>query len=160
MPVPAGPCSEAPLTHPSRPTRRSLEQQRYPWGDSPAPPHRANDFQGSFPSHNSADDGFVGTAPVRWFEPNAYGLYNMVGNVWEWVEDYFVQQQHETADVGEPFPRAMRGGSYMCHRSYCNRARVSARTSASPDSSAGNMGFRCAASRPPSRSAAAAEAAT
>jgi len=119
--------------------RGGLDQARYPWGDelTPGGEHRCNIWQGRFPAHNSAEDGFTGTAPVDAFEPNGFGLYNMAGNVWEWCADPF-----DAAGQN----RAMRGGSYLCHESYCNRYRVAARTANTPDSSAGNLGFRCAVS--------------
>jgi sulfatase modifying factor 1 len=116
--------------------RGGLVQQRFPWGDElePGGEHRMNVWQGTFPTHNTKADGHAGTAPVRSFPPNAYGLYEMTGNVWEWTADRF--------DPGGD-ALAMRGGSYLCHESYCNRYRVEARGSNTPDSSTGNLGFRC-----------------
>ncbi|MFD9030882.1 formylglycine-generating enzyme family protein [Streptomyces sp. NPDC059567] len=118
--------------------RGGLEQRRYPWGDelTPGGRHMCNIWQGEFPTVNTAADGYVGTAPVKSFRPNGFGLYNTVGNVWEWCADRF---------GGEETSRAMRGGSYLCHDSYCNRYRVAARSSNTPDSSTGNIGFRVAA---------------
>ncbi|MGP3971462.1 formylglycine-generating enzyme family protein [Streptomyces sp. 6N223] len=118
--------------------RGGLDQKRYPWGDelTPGGEHRCNIWQGRFPTHNTAEDGYAGTAPVNAFPPNGYGLHNVSGNVWEWCADWW------TKDVS----RVMRGGSYLCHASYCNRYRVAARTSNSPDSTGGNTGFRCARS--------------
>nr|WP_037075930.1 formylglycine-generating enzyme family protein [Pseudonocardia spinosispora] len=124
--------------------RGGLEQARYPWGDTLTDHgrHRCNIWQGEFPTVNTLDDGHLGTAPVKEYRPNGYGLFNMVGNVWEWTSEPFAPPSGvEQADD----PRAMRGGSYLCHSSYCNRYRVAARTSNSPDSSAGNIGFRVAA---------------
>ena len=94
-------------------------------------------------AHNTAEDGYRGTAPVDAFPPNGFGLHNVSGNVWEWCADRW--------SPGEP-TRAMRGGSYLCHESYCNRYRVAARTRNTPDSSTGNLGFRCAADVGPARS--------
>lgn len=134
--------------------RGGLERKTYPWGDllKPDGRHRCNIWQGKFPVKNNASDGYVGTAPVDAYEPNGYGLYNMSGNVWEWCADWFSPGYHrETSDVN-PFydrptgRRSMRGGSYLCHRSYCNRYRVAARSSNTPDSSSGNIGFRIVAS--------------
>lgn len=118
--------------------RGGLDQARYPWGDelTPGGEHRCNIWQGQFPVRNTAEDGHVGTAPVEAFAPNGFGLHNVSGNVWEWCADRF---------TGASENRAMRGGSYLCHDSYCNRYRVAARTSNTPDSASGNLGFRCAA---------------
>jgi formylglycine-generating enzyme len=135
--------------------RGGLEQQRYPWGDqlTPGGKHRMNVWQGKFPSDNTVEDGFRGTAPVDAFEPNAYGLYNTTGNVWEWCSDWFSAtypvearaQRKSDNPSGPPSGerRVMRGGSYLCHRSYCFRYRVAARSSNTPDSSTGNLGLRC-----------------
>ncbi len=132
--------------------RGGLDEKRYPWGDelTPADKHRCNIWQGVFPRHNTEEDGHYGTAPARSFPPNAYGLYNMSGNVWEWCSDWFSPSFHVTgprADPGGPDDgthRVTRGGSYLCHESYCFRYRVSARSGSTPDSSTGNTGFRCA----------------
>ncbi len=132
--------------------RGGLVGRRYPWGDelTPGGKHRCNIWQGRFPEKNTAADGYVGTAPVRAFPPNAYGLYNVVGNVWEWCADWFsvahdgVRNDPQGPDSGTA--RVIRGGSYLCHRAYCNRYRVAARSANTPDSTSGNTGFRCAAS--------------
>ncbi len=132
--------------------RGGLEQQRYPWGDDREPDgeHRMNVFQGTFPSENTADDGYLGTAPVDAFAPNGYGLHNTCGNVWEWCGDWFAPQHgpSKSDPTGPPSGthRVMRGGSYLCHESYCWRYRVAARSANTPDSSAGNIGFRVARS--------------
>jgi formylglycine-generating enzyme required for sulfatase activity len=120
--------------------RGGLEQQLYPWGNDlhPGGKHRCNIWQGEFPKTDTGDDGYRGTAPARSFKPNGYGLFNLTGNTWEWTADHFHTPPHEDR-------RAMRGGSYLCHVSYCNRYRCAARTSNTPDSSAGHLGFRCAA---------------
>lgn len=136
--------------------RGGLDRKRYPWGDdlTPGGKHQCNIWQGRFPDHDTGEDGFVGTAPVRSFRPNGFGLYEVSGNVWEWCADWFHPQWHAVArgetrvnPQGPPTgsSRVMRGGSYLCHHSYCNRYRVGARTANSPDSSTGNCGFRCAA---------------
>lgn len=131
--------------------RGGLIQKRYPWGDllKPDGQHRCNIWQGKFPDTNNASDGYAGTAPVRSFEPNGFGLYNMSGNVWEWCSDWFSSTYHVNGPRENPVgprsgqARVMRGGSYLCHKSYCNRYRVAARSKNTPDSSTGNLGFRC-----------------
>ena len=131
--------------------RGGLSQKTYPWGDelTPKGEHRCNIWQGVFPDANTADDGYAGTAPARAFRPNGYGLYNVAGNVWEWCADWFSADFHLRAGRDDPKgpatgqARVMRGGSYLCHASYCNRYRVAARSSNTPDSSSGNLGFRC-----------------
>ena len=132
--------------------RGGLEQRRYPWGDelTPGGAHRCNIWQGRFPERNSAEDGYAGTAPAGAYPPNGYGLHNMVGNVWEWCADWFSPTyhvdgpRHNPGGPPEGQARVLRGGSYLCHASYCNRYRVAARSANTPDSSCGNTGFRCA----------------
>ncbi len=131
--------------------RGGLEGQPFPWGDElePGGRHRMNVWQGEFPAGNTLADGFLGTCPVDAFEPNAYGLYNMTGNVWEWTADWFSPDFHTRDRRADPHgPRSgthhtTRGGSYLCHHSYCLRYRVSARNALTPDSTTGNVGFRC-----------------
>ncbi|MBY8339688.1 MULTISPECIES: formylglycine-generating enzyme family protein [Streptomyces] len=129
--------------------RGGLDQRRYPWGDelTPGGEHRCNIWQGHFPTKNTAEDGYRGTAPVDAYEPNGFGLHNMSGNVWEWCADWWGTDHGGRPRTNPQGPergtsRVMRGGSYLCHRSYCNRYRVAARTSNTPDSSTGNLGFR------------------
>jgi formylglycine-generating enzyme required for sulfatase activity len=132
--------------------RGGLEQKSYPWGDKlrPGGEHRCNIWQGEFPKHDSADDGYAGTCPVDAFPPNGYGLYSVTGNTWEWCADWFDPVHHPTADRRNPkgppsgAARVMKGGSFLCHKSYCNRYRVAARSSNTPQSSTSNIGFRCA----------------
>jgi len=131
--------------------RGGLKQKNYPWGDELTPngDHLCNIWQGNFPHVNTKLDGYLSTAPVSAFPPNGYGLYNIVGNVWEWCADWFSPTFHvsDTGDNPKGPPtgqtKVMRGGSYLCHHSYCNRYRVAARSSNTPDSSTGNLGFRC-----------------
>ncbi|MBB5173824.1 formylglycine-generating enzyme family protein [Texcoconibacillus texcoconensis] len=131
--------------------RGGLEQKRYAWGDELTPDgeHRCNIWQGEFPKTNTGDDGYVGTAPVDAYAPNGYGLKNVAGNVWEWCADWFSPTYHQQDVRVDPkgpgfgTSRVIRGGSYLCHESYCNRYRVAARSSNTPDSSTGNTGFRC-----------------
>jgi formylglycine-generating enzyme len=136
--------------------RGGLTGARYEWGDelTPGGKHRCNIWQGEFPTRNTAEDGFLTTAPVKTFRPNGYGLYQMTGNVWEWCADWWSTDWHQPeapatriAPAGPPtgVARVIRGGSYLCHASYCTRYRVAARTHNAPDSSTAHMGFRCAA---------------
>ena len=133
--------------------RGGLDGMRFPWGNMlrPGGEHRMNVWQGEFPVRNTLADGFLGTAPVGAYLPNAFGLHNMTGNVWEWTADWFSPTWHRKATRENPTGpptgdrRALRGGSYLCHASYCYRYRVSARMANTPDSCTGNIGFRCAA---------------
>jgi formylglycine-generating enzyme required for sulfatase activity len=131
--------------------RGGLEQARYAWGDDLTPDAgwMCNIWQGTFPSENTLDDGFLGTAPVGSFPPNAFGMCDMAGNTWDWVNDWFgptfgQAPQRDPLGPSTGDAKVIRGGSYLCHDSYCNRYRVAARTSNEPASSTGNMGFRCA----------------
>jgi sulfatase modifying factor 1 len=132
--------------------RGGLVQKKYAWGDEllPSGEHYCNIWQGKFPTENSAEDGHIGTAPVKSFQPNNYGLYQVAGNVWEWCSDWFSVAQNHSPNKNPTGPthgetKVMRGGSYLCHHTYCNRYRVAARTSNTMDSSTGNIGFRCVA---------------
>lgn len=132
--------------------RGGLVQKAYPWGDelTPGGRHLCNIWQGEFPVRDLAEDGYDSVAPVRAFPPNGYGLYSITGNAWEWCNDWFDSQYHATATRANPIgppsgvARVLKGGSYLCHRSYCNRYRVAARTSNTPDTSTTHMTFRCA----------------
>lgn len=135
-----------------RAARGGLEGATFPWGDAPIDGSdgewRANVWQGVFPTHNTASDGWIGTAPVRSYAPNGYGLWQAVGNVWEWCADAFDAAYYARSPRADPrgpeggAQRVLRGGSYLCHPSYCNRYRNSARSRNTPDSSMGNAGFR------------------
>jgi formylglycine-generating enzyme required for sulfatase activity len=130
--------------------RGGLEGAIYPWGDelTPGGRHLCNVWQGEFPDRNTAEDGFAGTAPVNAFPPNGFGLYNVAGNVWEWCADDFSPEYHQVSAPTNPLwtepgaPKSLRGGSFLCHATYCNRYRVAARSSNAPDSSTSNIGFR------------------
>ena len=96
--------------------RGGLEQAIYPWGDelTPEGEHRCNIWQGQFPDHNAAEDGFAGTAPVHAFKPNGYGLHNMAGNVWEWCEDYFSPAYHRVTSSEESAARPSQPPTARC----------------------------------------------
>lgn len=141
--------------------RGGLSGKRFAWGDekTPAGRHLANTFQGHFPDRDTRDDGFGGTAPVRSFPPNGYGLYETIGNVWEWTSDWYDAHAHQRQQAGianptgpaksfdpnEPFAqkRVTKGGSYLCSDDYCVNYRPSARQGTSFDSGASHIGFRC-----------------
>lgn len=131
--------------------RGGLVQKRFPWGDEREPEgrHRMNVWQGTFPNQNTRADGHDGTAPARSFKPNGFGLFQMTGNVWEWCWDWFTADAYKKSPKENPLGpangdrRVMRGGSFLCHESYCNRYRTDARSSNTPDSTATNLGFRC-----------------
>lgn len=130
--------------------RGGLAGAPFPWGRElePGGAHRMNVFQGRFPGENTCADGFAGTAPVDAYPPNGFGLHNVTGNVWEWCADWFDRGYYAQSPPGDPAGpvrgshRVLRGGSYLCHASYCNRYRVDARSAGEADSSTGNTGFR------------------
>jgi formylglycine-generating enzyme required for sulfatase activity len=128
----------------------------FPWGDELAPGgrHHCNVWQGEFPHRNTAADGYPWTAPVTAFRKSDWGFHNLIGNVWEWCADWFSPTWHlpetpETRiDPRGPLSgdaKVIKGGSFLCHASYCNRYRPGARTANTPDSATTHMGFRCAA---------------
>lgn len=127
--------------------RGGLVQRRYSWGDELGADPPCNIWQGDFP--NAPAHGWhAGTVPARSGAANGFGVFHACGNVWEWCEDWFAPDYHRTTPSRDPLQRsasgrrATRGGSFLCHASYCNRYRVAARGSNTPDSSASNQGFR------------------
>jgi formylglycine-generating enzyme required for sulfatase activity len=146
-----------------RASRGGLDGRPYVWGDEPfaAARPQANIWQGEFPLENTAADGHARTAPVRSFPPNAFGLYDMAGNVWEWCADWYRRDLYRersgqgvavnpvgpdrSHDPRHPFTalRVQRGGSFLCSDSYCSRYRPSARHGCSPDTGMSHVGFRC-----------------
>jgi formylglycine-generating enzyme len=130
--------------------RGGLEQKLYPWGDelTPEGKHLCNIWQGEFPRVDTGEDGWRGACPVDAFPSNGFGLYSITGNVWEWCADWFgtahdAREQRDPCGSAGGEAKVMKGGSFLCHASYCNRYRVAARTSNTPDSAASNIGFRC-----------------
>lgn len=143
------------------------EHTTFPWGNTVLVngTFMANTWQGVFPQNDTGRDGYTRTAPIDAFPPNGFGLHNMIGNVWEWVADWHSPVYHRrlgsdrctsggecgTAAVDPQGPpsgeaKVKKGGSYMCHRTYCYRYRTAARSFNTPDSSSSNLGFRCAVS--------------
>lgn len=131
--------------------RGGLGNVRYPWGD--AEPNDTdytpcNIWQGNFPQENTGVDGYLATAPVHSFQPNGYGLYNMCGNVWEWNGDPFrlksLKREAKLRMQSQKGWRLAKGGSFLCHASYCHRYRIAARMSNSPDSTTTHTSFRLA----------------
>lgn len=149
-----------------RAARGGLEGKPYVWGDDPVSDEKpqANIWQGQFPNSNTQRDGYLRTAPVKTFEPNGFGLYDMPGNVWEWCSDWYRPDIYDrqladakgavisnptgptaSYDPAEPYApkRVHRGGSYLCNAVYCSSYRPGARRGTTPDSSMGHLGFRC-----------------
>ncbi len=143
--------------------RGGLEGKPYVWGDEPLSETnpQCNIWQGEFPYHNTAKDGFERTAPVKHYAANGYGLYDMAGNVWEWCADWYQRDLYRRRaghgvvvnptgpdrpdDPTQPYTpqRVQRGGSFLCNDSYCSRYRPSARHGCSPDTGMSHVGFRC-----------------
>ena len=138
--------SEAEWEHAAR---GGLGDVRFPWGQTEpddTSTFPCNIWQGRFPKVNTAADGHITTAPAQSFAPNGYGLFNMAGNVWEWTaEPYKVRSMRREAKAhmeARKGYKLLKGGSFLCHRSYCYRYRIAARTGNSPDSTTTHQGFR------------------
>jgi formylglycine-generating enzyme required for sulfatase activity len=152
-----------------RAARGGLEGKPYAWGDAPPGEGgrwQANIWQGDFPYRNTSADGSAGTAAVKSYPPNAFGLYDMAGNVWEWCADWYRRDLYRTwtgrgtvanptgperaDDPTRPYTpmRVQRGGSFLCNDDYCSRYRPSARHGCSPDTGMSHVGFRCAMTPP------------
>jgi sulfatase modifying factor 1 len=133
--------------------RGPVENKVFPWGNvlMPNGTHRLNIFTGEFPEDNTASDGYLHTAPVDAYGPqNDYGMYNMVGNVWEWVSDWWTTQHRRgPVQINPTGPasgqeKVKKGGSFLCHKKFCYRYRNAARFKVETDSGTQNSGFRCA----------------
>jgi sulfatase modifying factor 1 len=148
--------------------RGGLDGAEFAWGGelTPGNRHMANTWQGEFPRQNIAQDGFERTSPVTAFPPNGYGLYDMIGNVWEWTSDWYVpgheadapkaccipENPHGGQEGGSYDPRqpdvriprkTIKGGSHLCAPNYCRRYRPAARHAHPIDTSTSHIGFRC-----------------
>jgi formylglycine-generating enzyme len=134
--------------------RGGLEGATYAWGEAFAPQGRAmaNTWQGRFPWENLKLDGYEGTSPVDAFPANGYGLYDMIGNVWEWTATSFTLPRTEnfkksccvpSEPGGHVARRVVKGGSHLCAPNYCLRYRPAARQAEAIDTSTCNIGFRC-----------------
>ena len=148
--------------------RGGLEGKRFAWGDDfmPEGHQMANTFQGDFPYHQTGEDGFSGTSPVKSFPPNGYGLYDVAGNVWQWTADWYRPDTFaeragnpglcdnpagptSSFDPTDPYAkrRVIKGGSFLCHVAYCESYRPSARRGTPPDTGSSHVGIRLASSR-------------
>lgn len=130
--------------------RAGLQNKKYSWGNKLKKDgqYMANTWQGTFPTSDLGQDGYAGTAPVTAYPANSYGLHNMLGNVWEWTQDWWtirhsVHYQENPKGPHSGRDKVKKGGSYMCHKSYCYRYRCAARSQNSADTTASNLGFRC-----------------
>ena len=133
--------------------RGGLSNAEFAWGNelNPKGHFRANTWQGIFPENDRKEDGFSGVAPIKSFPPNSYGLYDITGNVWEWVHDWFDPNYYAMSPTDNPqgpsqgTQKVQRGGSWLCSSNYCQGYRVAARMNTDRDSGLNNLGFRCAA---------------
>ncbi len=144
--------------------RGGAEEKEFAWGDELTPKGKflANYFQGTFPYKNAGMDGYIGTAPVKSFPPNSFGLYDMIGNVWELCFDFYEvtdfdpsschtvalvnpKGPNKTNDINDPYAikHVIKGGSFLCSEEYCSNFKPSGRQGASYDSGMSHTGFRC-----------------
>jgi formylglycine-generating enzyme len=139
--------------------RAGKQNKNYYWGNEQKPNGKwvANIFQGNFPYHNTNEDGYAGIAPVKSFPPNAFGLYDMEGNVWEWCNDFYRPDYYKISSTDNPqgpkksydpdepnaVKRVQRGGSFMCSDQYCARYKAGSRGKGEVSSASNNLGFRC-----------------
>lgn len=141
--------------------RGGLKNRKYPWGDGQLTALKANYWQGDFPYQNTNEDTYIATSPVKSYQPNGFGLYDMAGNVWEWTSDWYRPDTYlnlknigvvydpkgpkNSYDPDEPLlvKKVTRGGSFLCNDSYCSGYRVSSRMKTSPDTSLEHTGCRC-----------------
>ncbi|MGH7120345.1 MAG: formylglycine-generating enzyme family protein [Acetobacteraceae bacterium] len=148
--------------------RGGLDGAEFAWGDefTPDGKHMANTWQGAFPNENLASDGYTHTSPVQCFPPNGYGLFDMIGNVWEWTADWYSASHtddapkpccipvdprggneggsHDACASAARIPRkVVKGGSHLCAPNYCRRYRPAARHPQPVDSGMSHVGFRC-----------------
>jgi formylglycine-generating enzyme required for sulfatase activity len=140
--------------------RGGLKQKPYVWGDTPPSASTkplANLFDGAFPYKNTAKDGYAGTSPVTHFPPNAFGLYDMAGNCWQWMADFYRPDTYQSNGGTDPLgptdsldpdepgitKYVQRGGSFLCSAEYCVRYRVAGRGKGARDTGASNVSFRC-----------------
>ena len=144
--------------------RAGRNNSKYYWGDDLMPEGEwiANVYQGSFPNKDNGEDGYKGVAPVKSYPPNAWGLYDMDGNVWEWCSDYYRPDYYEhspthnpqgPADSYDPMEpgtvkRVQRGGSFLCNEQYCERYIAGSRGKGEVSSGSNNLGFRCVSDKP------------
>jgi formylglycine-generating enzyme required for sulfatase activity len=148
--------------------RGGFDHKRFAWGDEMQPNGQwmANTFQGHFPDHNTGEDGYAGTAPVKSFPPNGYGVYDLIGNVWEWTGDWYAtdlygqrvggrvvhdpQGPDHAHNPAEPYSpqRVIKGGSFLCSPTYCVNYRPSARSGTTFDTGMSHVGFRCVLTPP------------
>lgn len=135
------------------------QNETYYWGSEKLEKGKwlANIYQGEFPVKNSMEDGFEGTAPVKSFPANAYGLYDMEGNVWEWCSDFYRPDYYQKSPQNNPkgpadsfdpqepgtVKRVQRGGSFLCNDTYCERYKAGSRGKGEINSPTNNVGFRC-----------------